>query len=329
MSLLVVYNTCGLTGRENSDHYINNINTILNQDFNDYKLVFSGCLIKQETFEKVYATFGKKISYYLTNEKLAVNQSFNHAVLKGIEEYGEFDGYMYVASDVRFSDDRSALSKINARIVESQNGIVYPEIDHDNGYFWWFDYPEDKNIWEVFGRDTDFTVPVGKTANLHCAAFSKKIVQTYGRPLPDIFVSYCSESSFSFLAAAVQQKFIIANDVLCHHGMNQGPSHQLDGQTQVFGAGWDIVYPGAKSVRELISSQEAIESGFGHEEWAANPRHNAPADKPYLVHDATRFDENGYSISESLEQFIKHNLFLSPSTLDYNTIEHQFIREAK
>ena len=326
MSLLLVYNTCGLTGRENSNHYIN---SILDQDFTDCKIVFSGCLIKKETFERVYKVFGNRISYYLTNEKLAVNQSFNHAVLRGIEEYGEFDGYVYMASDVRFSDDLNSLKKLNDRILNSKNGIVYPEIDRDNGYYWWFDYPQDKSIWEVFDRDKDFVVPVGKTANLHCAVFSNKIVSEYGRPIPDIFVSYCSESSFSFLAASVQQSFIITNDVLCHHGVRKGANHQVDGQTQVFGAGWDLIYPGAKSIKELISSKEAIQCGFGHEEWAANPRHKAPPDKPYLVHDASCYDENGFSKSDSLKKFIKKNLFLDPSILNYSNIQHRFFREAK
>ena len=326
MSLLVVYNTCGLTGLENSSHYIESINSILAQDLKDIKIVFSGCLIQEETFKNVYKAFGSRIAYYLTNERIAVNQSFNHAVLKGIEQFGKFDGYVYMASDVKFTDDLQSLSKLNQRILNGDNGIVYPEIDRDNGYSWWFNFPENKNIWEVFGRDNDFIVPVGSTANLHCAVFSHKLVDEYSRPLPDIFVSYCSESTFSFLTAAIKQKFIIANDVICHHGVHDGPHHQLDGQTQVFGPAWDLVYPGAKSVRDIINSPAAKESGFGHEEWAANPKHNVPKDKPYLVHDASKFDENGYSTSLSLKHFIQENLFLAPETLDYSELPCKFIK---
>jgi hypothetical protein len=328
MSLLIVYNACGLSGRENSQSYIKHINTILNQNLENKKVIFSGCMISTHTFREVYKYFGDRISYYLTNEKLAVNQSFNHAVLKGIEEFGTFDGYVYMASDVKFTDDLDSLTKLNNRILNKENGIVSPEIDRDNGYYWWFDFDEKQNIWDVFGRDKDFVVPLGTTANLHCAVFSDKIVKEYGRPLPDVFVSYCSESSFSFLVAAIKQRFIIANDVLCNHGVSSGPHHQLDGQTQVYGAAWDLVFPGAPSIKEIVYSDEAKSCGFGHEEWVPKFIHkmNVPDDKTYLIHDPEQFNENGHSIDNRLRDFIKNNLFLSSNLLNYDNIQHKFLK---
>jgi len=327
MSLLVVYNTCGLSGRDNSETYIKNIKSILNQNLENKKVVFSGYQISNETFAKVYNEFRDSINYYLTRDRLAVNQTFNHAVMKSIESFGEFDGYAYVASDVNFTEDLDSLTKLDNRILNQEHGIVSPEIDRDNGYFWWLDFEEGQNIWDVFGGDKDFVIPLGATANLHCAVFSSKIVKEYGRPLPDIFVSYCSESSFSFLTAAIQQKFIIANDVLCNHGANEGVHHQLDGQTLAFGAGWDIVYPGSKSIKEIVESKEAIECGFGHEEWVPRFMHktDVPSDKVYLIHDKAQFDENSFSIDDRLKKFIKSNLFLSKEVLDYNKIICKFI----
>ena len=111
MSLMVVYNVCGLSGKENSSTYIEHLNSILKQNLDDKKVIFSGCLISKQTFENVYKVFKNEISYYLTNEQLAVNQSFNHAVLCGIKEFGEFDGYVYVASDVKFTDDLDSLTR--------------------------------------------------------------------------------------------------------------------------------------------------------------------------------------------------------------------------
>lgn len=328
MSLMIIYNTCGLSKRENSSFYIKHINSIMNQNLQDKKIIFSGCLISTETFEKVHAEFKGKIGYCLTNENLAVNQSFNLAVLSGIQEFGEFDGYVYVASDVKFTEDLDSLTKLNERILNEENGIVYPEIDKDNGYSWWFDFDESKNIWDVFGREKDFIVPVGSTANLHCAVFSSKIVKEYGRPLPDIFVSYCSESSFSFLTAAVGQKFIIANDVFCKHGINSEIHHQLDGQSLVYGSGWDYVFPGSKSVKEIVESPLAASCGFGHEEWVPRFIHKTaiPDDKVFLMHDPEQFDENGFSIDNRLRDFIKTNLFLDKEILDYNKIKKVFVK---
>jgi hypothetical protein len=328
MSLMVVYNVCGLSGKENSSTYIKNIRSILDQDLEDKKVILSGCYLKKTTFEKVYEEFKDEISYYLTNENLAVNQTFNHSVLRGVEEFGEFDGYMYVASDVNFSADKNSLSRLHDRILNSENGIVSPEINKDNGYFWWFDFEEDKNIWDVFGQDKDFVVPLGATANLHCKVFSNKIFKAYGRILPDIFVSYCTESSFSFLAAAVKQKFIIANDVKYNHGPDDGVHHGLDGQTQVFGPAWDRVYPGARSIKEIMEDPDASSCGMGHEEWVPRFIHkmDVPNDKTYLMHDKAQFDKNGFSIDNRLRNFIKKNLFLQPEVLDYDKINHKFVR---
>ena len=328
MSLMIVYNTCGLSGRENSATYIKNIKSILEQDLQDKKVILSGCCLRKETFERIYEEFEDKISYYLTNERLAVNQTFNHAVLRGVEEFGEHDGYLYVASDVSFSDDKNSLSRLHDRILNTENGIVSPEIDKDNGYFWWFGFEEEQNIWDVFGKDKDFVVPLGSTANLHCSIFSNKIFKAFGRPLPDVFVSYCTESSFSFLAAAVKQRFVITNDVKYSHGENVGLHSGLDGQTQAFGPAWDRVFPGSRSIKEIVESPEAASCGFGHEEWVPRFIHkmDVPDDKTFLIHDEKQFDDNGFSIDDRLKNFIKENLFLKSDVLDYNNVRHRFIR---
>ena len=195
--------------------------------------------------------------------------------------------------------------------LESLSGIVSPEIDKDNGYFWWFDFNEEQNIWDVFGREKDFEVPLGATANLHCKIFSNKIYKEYGNVLPDIFVSYCTESVFSFLTAAVKQKFIIANDVLYYHGENKGVHSGADGQTLAYGAAWDRLFPGApRSIAEIVNDPEAAASGFGYEEWVPRFLHkmDVPDDKPYLIHDEKQYDEDGFSIDGRLKNFIKKNV---------------------
>jgi len=331
MSLLVVYNTCGLGGKENSQSYIKNIRSILSQDLEDKQVVFSGCCISHQTLDKVFGEFQKDINYCLTNQRLAVNQSFNHTVLKSVEEHGEFDGYMYVASDVCFSEDTDSLSRLHKRIKNPENGIVSPEIDKDNGYYWWFDFEEHQSIWDVYGREKDFTVPLGRTANLHCKIFSNDIFKAYDNILPDIFVSYCTESTFSFLAAAVRQRFIIANDVLYHHGERDGQHSGLDGQTLAFGAGWDLVYPGAKSIKAIVEDPIGIHAGFGHEEWVPRFAHkmDIPDDKTYLIHDPEQYDKDGLSTDDRLKNFLKKNLFLSKEVLNYDNIKCKYIKAIK
>ena len=329
MSLTIIYNACGLSGRDNSDFYIKNVRSILNQDLENKRVVFSGHHIPPKVFEKVINEFGREITYCLTKGRLAVNQSFNHSVLKSVENYGESDGYMYVASDVTFSEDSKALSRLYERTKNPENGIISPEIDKDNGYYWWFNFDQTENLWDVFGRDKDFVVPLGATANIHCKIFSNKIFKEYGRVLPDVFVSYCTETIFSFLAASVQQRFIIANDVTFQHA-NHVPGaghHGLDGQTLSYGAAWDRLFPGTpKTISEIISDPKAAASGLGYEEWAPPfiEKGECPADKPHLMHDSSKFDKNGYSLNNDLRDFIKENFFLKQNVLDYDKIENIF-----
>ena len=329
MSILVVYNATGRKNPDNSNFYIKNIKTILEQDYVDMKLVFSGDHIPPNTFKKLYDEFGSDISYCLTNDKLAVNQTFNHTVLKSVEVFGEFDGYMYVASDVSFSNDKNSLTRLATRTDNPLNGIISPEIDKDNGYYWWFNFDESQNLWDVFSRDEDFVVPLGATANLHCKIFSKKIFNEYGRPLPDIFVSYCTESIFSFLAAAVGQRFVITNDVLCHHGNETAVHAGLDGHTLAFGAGWDILYDNApRSIAEIINDPEAYACGLGYEEWAPPfiAKGKCVPTKPHLMHDPEQFDKQGFSKDNRLRDYIKENFFLPPDVLDYNKIKFKFFK---
>ena len=329
MSVLIVYNASGRKNPDNSSFYIKNIRSILEQNYDDMKLVFSGDHIPPSTFKKLYDEFGSDISYCFTNEKLAVNQTFNHTVLKSVEAFGEFDGYMYVASDVSFSEDKGSLARLASRTSNPINGIISPEIDRDNGYFWWFNFDESKSLWDVFPRDEDFVVPLGATANLHCKIFSKKIFNEYGRPLPDIFVSYCTESIFSFLAAAVGQRFVIANDVLCHHGEKKGVHEGLDGQTLAFGAGWDILYDSApRSIAEIINDPRAAACGLGYEEWAPPfiAQGKVVPTKPHLMHDPDQFNESGFSKDDRLKDYIKESFFLSSDALDYSKIEFKFFK---
>ena len=327
MSLLIIYNTCGLNKVDNSDFYIKNIKSILNQNFKDRKIIFSGNNIQPSVFKKLYNEFRNDINYCLTNQGLAVNQTFNHSVLKGVENYGEFDGYMYVASDVSFNDDADSLERLHQRTSDPTNGIISPEIDRDNGYFWWFNFDQEKNLWDIFSRDKDFVVPLGCTANLHCKIFSNKIFREFERVLPDIFVSYCTESIFSFLCAAIKQKFIITNDVVCHHGEKAGTHEGLDGQTLTFGAAWDRLYPGTpRTIAEIISDPAAAQCGLGYEEWAPPfiAQGKVDSSKPHLIHDPKQFDDNGFSIDNRLRNYIKENFFLKKNVLDYGKIEYRF-----
>ena len=60
--LLVVYNTCGFSGREPVDWYIDCIKNILAQDLEGTKVVLSSCGNSSDTIKKLVATFGRSIA---------------------------------------------------------------------------------------------------------------------------------------------------------------------------------------------------------------------------------------------------------------------------
>lgn len=325
MRTLVVYNTCGFGGTENSDIYIHNLERLYKQNC-DKTVLFSGVGSNPHTIGRIKQRFGTSIDYYFTNDRLAVNQSFNSAVLAAIERNGPYDGYLYVASDITFPDNPNALERLTSRLNNTEVGMVSPEIDVDNGYYWWFDFKEGMNIWDVFGRDQDFVVPLGATANMHCMLFSHKLLEFYERVLPDIFVSFCTESIFSFVVAAIRQRFVIANDVTCQHKYDRHESVPVDGQTLAYGPAWDRLFPGSpRSIKDIVNDPRAKEVGLGYEEWVPRFLHkmDVPKDKPYLIHDASKF-ENGFAKNNDLFEYIKDNFYLKNDVLDYNTIKYTY-----
>lgn len=72
---LIVYNTCGISGKDNSSYYVNAINTIIQQDYDDYVLAISCC--KNDEL-KVFL----KDNLFLKKEHFDYNK-INRKILKG------------------------------------------------------------------------------------------------------------------------------------------------------------------------------------------------------------------------------------------------------
>ena len=135
--LLVVYNTCGFSGREHVDWYIDCINNLLNQDFEDFRLVISSCGNRLPAIKKLVETFKDKVSYNFINDRITVNQSFNHTVKKCVEELGEFEGYLYVDSGINVRDNKNVLSEAYKLFKSSNYGMVTIQASNDNGFKQW------------------------------------------------------------------------------------------------------------------------------------------------------------------------------------------------
>ena len=78
--ILVVYNTCGISGKDNSTSYIRSMNNILEQEFSGFDLVMSSCLNHQDTRNAVMEAIGSSAKYNFIYERHPVNVTFNHTV---------------------------------------------------------------------------------------------------------------------------------------------------------------------------------------------------------------------------------------------------------
>ena len=310
MRYLTVFNTCGISGLENSDHYIGAIQSILDQEHEGNEVLISSCLNSQETRDKLVNHFKDKVHYHFIDEKLTVNITFNLSVINATKILGEFDGYIYVDSGVTFGDSTNIISEIKKRHKTEKFSMISIQTDTDTGYKNWFDRGDDEHFKE------DFVVPVGKCCNLHVQLFTKELLEEYGNIIHDIFAAWSTESTFSFMNAAIKKQWVVIGGNIVKHlvsmdGASSGfPSHS-------HGDSWDNLLCG-KRMSEIINKPEAKSSGFGYEEW-----------RGVLEHDPSRFDESMHSVDGELRNFIKENLFLNEGEFDYNKVGSQFLTKEK
>ena len=307
--LLVVYNICGFSRREPVDWYIDCLNNILNQDFEDYRLVVSSCGNSMATIKKLVSTFGNKISYNFINDRITVNMSFNHTVRECVQKVGEFEGYMYIDSGINFRDDNTVLQQAYDLYKSDNYGMVTIQASNDNGFKEWFDM-------DGFVEGEDFVIPVGGACNLHTQIFSNEIFKAFdNKIIPDIFVAYCTESVFSFLSAAVNQRWVIKKDLILEH------LKSIDGAT----CGFDHTGPkgdnknnlfGGLDIYKICKDPEAYASGFGYEEMQGVLHHNKEA-----------YNEDGTAkYPDRLREFIRTRMFLDNGHFDYSKVVNKFVK---
>jgi hypothetical protein len=306
--LLVVYNTCGFSGREPVDWYTDCITNLLNQDLEGTKVVISSCGNSGPTIKKLFQTFGRRVAYNLINDRITVNMSFNHTVAKCVEKFGEFEGYLYIDSGINFRDDPTVLTKAYELFKSDNYGMVTVQASNDNGFPQWIGV-------DGFVENEDFIIPVGRACNLHTQIFSNEIFKAFdNKIIPDIFVAYCTESIFSFLAAATDQRWVILKDVVAEH------LKSVDGAT----CGFDHTGPKGDNknnlfanldIYEICKDPEALASGFGYEEMQG-----------VLHHDHSKYNEDGMvEDSERLKEFIRTRMFLTKEQFDYDAVTHKFV----
>lgn len=317
--ILVVYNTCGISGKENSQYYIESIKSILDQEFDSFDVVVSSCLNSEVTKKNILDKYNGKVKFNFINEKHPVNVTFNHSVIKTIERQGEYESYMYVDSGTTFLP--GLLSGLYERMKTGKYGMVTAQPENDTEYFGGLGIGrhrgDDEYAREIMFKEGDYTIPIGKGMGTHTNMISNAIRSFYGRVYPDIFAGHCTESTFSFINAALKKQWIVVKDFILPHNIS------MDGQSSGFNTAEWVFYQKRpafdhpyriKSILKRVVTKRAISCGFGYEEC-----------KNILMHDPSQFDDNYHCINEDLKEFIKDTLFLKKEELDYEQINSEYI----
>lgn len=307
--LLVTFNICGISGNEDVDHYIKVIHQILNQDFDNYRIIISSCLSSIKTRTRLLKEFGNAVSYNFINEILPVLVTFNSSVLEDIKHNGRSDGYIYLESGIDLEQNDQLLKQLYQCMHAGPNGIVSGMISTDNGY-------KEHGLTIQQGKGF-FIVPVGKSVNGHILLFSDKLVSYYGRPLVDIFKSHCNESVFTFICAALKTNLVVCTESIIHHIEHMdSPSSGCDipGWVASGRPTWDHPFK-IPSIVNRICTQECWDVGLGYEEY----RH-------IMDHRPDQFDKNGFCINDQLKEICKTKLFLQPNEFNYDNINHTYIK---
>jgi hypothetical protein len=309
--LLVIYNTCGISGRFNFDHYRDSLHSILRQDLDGIEVALSSCLNNEGEIFMLKEEFGDRISYNTINQKLPVSVTFNHTVEKCREKLGDFEGYVFVDSGINFEDQTRALSDLYDLFKSDNYGMAAARTDDDAGFDVWFG--TDMSGDDLFSKG-HFEVPLGSAVNLHVQIFSQDLVDIYQRPLPDIFAGQCMESVFGFLCSAVKTKWVVHKDLILKHltGMD-GPSSGFspNGWEAQGNKRWDHLFVVTDPIEDII--RRGIDFGMGYEEYQG-----------IAIHREDQFDDDGYCINDDLWHYIRDNLFLKQRQFDYDNIIHTF-----
>lgn len=312
--ILAVYNTCGISGQENTVFYIDAIKSVLEQkgfQEGDVRLVVSACMMSELCQMNLKNNFGDMISYNFIYESYPLTVTFNDTIDQCVKHFGAFDSYLYLDSGISLngiSDELPSLRTLEYAYAQHKSGpyamtAICPT--NDDGHEWWgttyFETP-----------DENYIFPIGKATNLHCQFYSEEMRQAYnGRLHADIYANDTSESISTFFSGALKRNLMMiapAKLRVLHNQSMDGASIGWRGQNP---DGTVKLFQTEKSMDERF--QEGYEFGFGYEEC-----------KPRWLHDPNKFDENGHAKDDRLLDFMRRECFLKPDEFSYENIVRRF-----
>ena len=314
MKNLLVYNICGLGNTPPLDHYIKCINSFLDQDFEDYRVLLSACKSDPTLFNNLYKRYKDKISYVYHHEIYTVNTTFNKAIQEFVKEKGPAESYLYVDSGCSFYNpvtntlDNTILKNTYNTFKKYNNSLISLQTDSDEALQTISPkYKYQSPDVQVVGDD--LYVPLGHALNCHVTMFSNEMYEAYNNKLiPDVFRAHCTESTFRYLAAAVNTKWYVMKDQQIEHlKAIEGPSTGFQHVSPQHGTTWNNLLHNRNAL-DFITNVDFIKSGIGYEECNNISSHNRE-----------EYDENDMPLDpDGMKTLINKYFFLNKKELDYD-----------
>ena len=319
MKVLLVYNICGLGNKPPIDHYIKCIDSFLDQDFNDYRVLLSSCKNNPELIKALYKKYNNSISYVYHSQVHTVNTTFNKAVQEYVKEKGPAETYVYVDSGCSFYNpetnivDKTILKNTYNTFKKYNNSIISLQTNSDEALQTVNEkYTYESSKVQIVGED--LYMPLGCAINMHVAMFSHEMYKAFNSKLiPDVFSAHCTESVFRYLAAAINTKWYVMKDQQVEHlKAIEGPSTGFPHVSTVHENTWNnLLYE--RNALDFITDPEVINSGIGYEECINILPYNTEA-----------YDKNDIPLdSTNMKKLINKYFFLSKEELDYDGMKIQ------
>lgn len=315
--LLIVFNTCGVSGLETLDYYKEALDSVYNQSFQDFDITVASCLHKEEeriALQKAYP----ELDIYCINQPLPIHASFNHSIIETLRHRpNDYLGYMYLEAGVVFP--RTDDIKILVETLQNNKdiGLIIPVSPHDNGLNQYFGINEGNNdiseIDKLFQGEDIYYFPPGMASNLHSAIYSRELFDYYGKLQPDVLASHCMESLLSCMCGAIKKKWAMTKKVMINHRkLNSIDSICFDPYTrrQTGAQPWEHGFMIDSVIERFLPG---IELGLCYEACAG-----------IIPPDPDLWD--GYNAKDDrLAPFLKKALFLSEEELPHDSIKSHFM----
>lgn len=320
MKILSIFNT--FSSQVESDAqlqgYIDGLSSILMQRGVDQDVVLSSCLNTAPCRSHLMDLFDDNLFYSFIDELQPLPVTVNLTALKMTTLRGSYDAYLYVDSGVRLTEEVQIAQLVHNH-KDNNAAMTSAVVNTDGGYYetlHWGEYVDDYRDIDKHFTHGIYKIPLGGAVNLHFQLFDRSIYESFNsRIYSDIFAGQASESVFTYICASLKKPFILTNDVKVDHltGMD-GASSGFSPAEWVRKGNNRLDHPfKIDSIFRVI--REGAPFGLGYQTFS--PEGVQP--------DRSKYDDNGFALTDDLMYYIRSNLFLNKNQFDYGAINHQLI----